>query len=57
VRAEDLIDTVEDLAGRNCRPWLNGNLRRTGRCYVATAAYSPGRLVYGRGFHVRRVDS
>lgn len=52
VDAGSLQHVVESLAGRSCTPWLHGNLRRSGRCYVATAAGSPGRETYGRGFHV-----
>lgn len=48
----NLMDTVQDLAGRAC-PWLTSNLHRNGVCYVATNSGSPGRELYGRGFIVR----
>ena len=51
VELSTLRRTVETLAGRSC-PFLDRELHRVGRCYVATAPDSPGRERYGRGFVV-----
>lgn len=51
---ELILNVVEELSGRNCRPWFDKSMRQTGRCYVACNRGSVGREQYGQGFVVRR---
>ena len=56
VEPGELSAVLTELSGRaGMLGIVSRGVRRNGRCYVATAAGSPGRERFGRGFIVERV--